>query len=162
VRALVLSFTGALLAGCRDACRAPDDLLEGQLVGTLGGASWTAEGVGWSEASEALSVNVDRTDGYTMSLVAHTALDGSLAVDLLAAGNAPFDVPLGNGDDGNWVNVYVQGETATYSTIQGTGGSLAVAAIEGDVLLGCLDFGAANTAGESLSFEEGRFRIGPR
>lgn len=162
MRPLALLCAAALPWGCGDVCRAPQDLPEGRIEGVLDGAAWAAEGVGWSEASGAVSVNVDRTDGFTLSAVLRTALDGRLVTDLLAEAEAPFEVPLGNGDDGNWVNVYAQGETATYSTIQAAGGTLAVAAIEGDRILGCLDFVAANTAGDDLAFEDGRFRIGRR
>jgi hypothetical protein len=113
-------------------------------------------------ASDALSINVDRTDGYTVSMVLRTALDGLLVADLVSSGETPFDVPLGDGDDGNWVNVYVQGVSSTYSTIQGSGGTFTVAKAEGQVLLGCLDFGAATSEGEILVFEGGRFKLAPR
>jgi hypothetical protein len=152
----------ALLAACSGDCPAPDDFLEGQLRGTMDGAAWRAEGVGWTVASEALSINVDRTDGYTVSMVLRVALDGLLVADLIDADEAPFDVPLTNGDDGNWVNVYLQGATSTYSTIQGSGGTFTVAEIDGAVLLGCLDFGAATSDGEAVLFEDGRFKLGPR
>ncbi|MFH1469839.1 MAG: hypothetical protein ABIO70_35980 [Pseudomonadota bacterium] len=162
MRPLTLATVVPLLTACAGDCPAPTDLLEGQVQGTMDSAAWLAEGVGWTVASGALSINVDRTDGYTLSMVLRVASDSLLVEDLISSGEAPFEVPLGDGEDGNWINVYVQGATSTYSTIQGSGGTLTVAEIDGEVLLGCLDFGAATSDGESLLFEGGRFKVGPR
>ena len=163
MRALALVFSAlSLLQACSDECRAPDDLASGVLEGTLDGEMWKASDAAWAEAGASLQLGHSMVDGVMMSIVINSASDTQPVQDLLDRQELPFEVLLGEGDDGGWVTVYREGSTASYHTQNAAGGSMTFAAREGDDLLGCMQFDAATNDGESISFVDGYFRFGLR
>ena len=162
MRALLLLSLLPLTYGCSDECKAPTDLRGGVMEATIDGQAWSTLVASWSETGSSLNINVDRTDGYTISMVLQTIMDGRNVLDLLDQDELPFDVTLGDGEDGGWAVVYVEGESGSYSTTEGVGGSITIAEREGDQLLGCLYFGAGSNAGETVDLADGLFRVAPR
>jgi len=162
MRALLLLPLLPLTQGCSDDCKAPTDLRGGVMEATIDGEAWLTDLASWSETGSSLNINVDRTNGYTISLVVQTVMDGRNVLDLLDQEELPLEVMLGDGEDGGWAVVYVEGESGSYSTTEGAGGALTIAEREGDQLLGCVNFGAGSNAGETIELADGFFRVAPR
>ncbi len=162
MRALLFLPLALSLYGCGGECRAPDDLGSGTLEGSLDGAAWSTSDATWAETGEQLLIGHSMVDGIMMSAVIHTTADSRPVQDLLEREEFPFDVILGEGEDGGWVTVYREGETASFHTQNAAGGTLTIASREGDDLLGCLHFSAATNEGDSVGFEDGFFQLAYR
>lgn len=159
--ALLLLPLLSLLLGCSDECRAPGDLRGGVMEATIDGQPWSTDAATWSETGSSLNVNVNRTDGYTISMVLQSAIDTRNVLDMLDLDDLPIEVTLGEGEDGGWAVVYIEGESQSYATNNGAGGVLTIVERDGDQLLGCVHFGASTNDGVSMSLEEGFFRLAP-
>lgn len=159
MRILALSPLVLALQGCSDECRAPKDILGGVLEGLLDGQEWRADDATWAEAGASLQLGHTMVDGVMMSIVINAASDTLPVQDLLERDELPFDVILGEGEDGGWVTVFRDVSTASYHTQNAAGGTMTFASREGDDLLGCIQFEAATNDGDSISFEDGFFRF---
>ncbi len=161
MRALLLLPFAALFPGCSDECQPPSDLLSGSIEATIDGQAWSTAAATWSETGSSLNVNVDRTDGYTISMVVQSAIDSRNVLDLLDQDDLPIEITLGEGEDGGWAVVYVEGQSTSYSTTVGAGGSMSIVEQEGDQLAGCVSFGASTNDGDELQLTDGFFRLVP-
>ncbi len=132
-----------LLQACSGDCRAPTDLLGGAYEGVLDGEAWAASDATWTYTGEQVLIGHTMADGVMMSMVVHTAIDSQPVVDLLDREELPFEVLLGEGEDGGWVTIYRDGSTSSFHTQNAAGGSVTFAELEGDQLLGCIQFDAA-------------------
>ena len=162
MRVLALLPLALALHGCAGECPGSNDLLGGVLEGQLDGAAWQATDAAWAEAGASLQLGHSMVDGVMMSIVINSASDSQPVQDLLDRDELPFEVILGEGEDGGWVTVYRDGSTASFHTQNAAGGSMIISAMDGDQLLGCLQFEAATNDGDSISFEGGAFRMEKR
>jgi len=159
MRILALLPFALLLQGCSSDCRAPTDLLGGTFEGVMDGEAWAAGDATWTYTGSQVLIGHSMVDGVMMSMVIHTAIDTQPVVDLLDREELPFEVLLGEGEDGGWVTVYRDGSTSSFHTQNAAGGSVIIAERDGDQLLGCIQFDAATNDGDGMSFEEGFFRL---
>jgi hypothetical protein len=162
MRLLALIPVVVLSQGCSDVCPGSNDLGSGVLEGTLDGQAWTTTDAAWAEAGASLQLGHSMVDGVMMSIVINSASDTQPVQDLLEREELPFDVILGEGEDGGWVTVYRDGSTSSFHTQNAAGGIMTFAAREGDDLLGCMHFEAATNDGDSISFEDGLFGFARR
>ena len=151
----------ASLQACSDECQAPDDLAAGSLEATIDGQAWSTTAASWSATGSSLNVNVDRTEGYTISMVVQSAIDTRNVLDLIDQDDFPIEITLGEGEDGGWAVVYVEGQSTSYSTTEGAGGSMTIAERSGDQLMGCVAFAANTNDGDAFVLADGFFNLTP-
>jgi hypothetical protein len=159
MRPIALLPLAFALLGCTDVCKAPDQLASGALEGSADGAPWAANDATWSLAGSSVQIGHTMADGLMFSIVINAASDSQPVVDLIDREELPFEVVLREGEDGGWATVYRDGETSSFHTGNAGGGVMSFAAKEGDELLGCISFEAATNDGDSMSFDDGLFRL---
>ncbi len=163
MRRIIFALPALLCAACDPAlCQAPEELASGAVEALIDGQSWQASDGAWSETGTSLQLSTSRADGYMLSMVLQTASDGLGVLDALDQDLLPFDVLLGEGDEGGWAVLYPEGSNNSFATKYASGGLLTVAAQDADRLLGCFAFEAANEEGDSVNVEQGLFVIAAR
>lgn len=122
----------------------------GVVTATLDGADWESTAT-WVMGGESLQVNAAAFDGWSLTLVAQTTVDGVAITDALDAGSYPVNVDLGP-DGGGWVLAYPS-DGDSLSSDSG-GGTLSFSAFDGDTLQACFSFDVANGS-TALSASDG-------
>jgi hypothetical protein len=130
----------------------------GTISATVDGADWSAADLTYLWAGESLQLTTSVSAGWRLSVVAQSAGGGEPISQIIDAGAFPAEVRLEAGKGGFAVLYPESGPSA--STNNGDGGLLVITGeVDGD-LLGCLDFGAADDAGE-VDLVGGVFRASP-
>jgi hypothetical protein len=141
------------LAAC-GACDA-SGLASGAIRATLDGAAWDGGETTWSLAGDSVQILSASTGDWWMSAIVQETDSGALAGDAL--GDLPQTFDLSAEAIGGFATFYpAAGES--YSTRQASGGTLTIDAQNGDDLLGCFAFTAANAAGDEVVVKSGLFR----
>ncbi len=152
-RVLLALILSAGCAGAEEeeaACTAPDLLPQETMQATVDDAGWSTTGVGWNWSGSSIQITTPAADGWRFTIVALTITEGVTPEDA----TLPFDVTLDG--DGGWAVAYSDaGES--YSSEDGSGGSLTVTEITDSELYGCVSFGAADASG-SVAVEDGAIR----
>lgn len=137
----------------------PGAVFPGTIEATVDGTPWVGVDLEWTPAGEgfqlttAIGVGADASP-WRMTLVTYTGLD---ATD---GGRFPVEVPLDTTGTEGWALLYPT-EGSSFSTKDGEGGVVIFDAIDGDDLLGCVQFDAAS-ADATIALSGGRFRAVPR
>jgi hypothetical protein len=152
----------AMVAGCRAGAKGQtcdfSDVASGAGVYTLDDDDWSVEAARWSDVGSGVSFYTHASSGWTIALVAQTTTGYARVSDVLDAGSFPFDVLLGAAADGGWVDAYPY-EGGHYRTEGAVGGELTIVDRDGDDLLGCFSFVAADPdTGGTITVEDGRIR----
>ncbi len=162
-RALLLTALVLTLAGCptdesTEVCPDLSDLDSGQVTATLDGDAWEADDGQWSWQGTSLQVNTSRFDGWSLTMVGQTTIDGATVQDAVDAAAFPVEVRLRAGTNGGWAIVYPH-EGDSFSTTSAEGGTLFLDEHDGGDLLGCFEFEAATEQDEPLEVLDGMMRI---
>lgn len=148
---LVLWMAGLLACADKAGSCGAEALAAGSAEAGVGGAAWSNDAVTWTWAGSSLQVNSTASEGWLLSLVAQTDLDGQ-DLETAAAGELPIEVDL---MDGGFAVMYPD-TGDSYASNKGAGGTLEITAID-DVVQGCFSFEAATAGGEALSVSAGAF-----
>ena len=112
----------------------------GVVTATLDGAAWESAAT-WVMGGESMQVNAAAADGWSLTLVAQTTVEGEAITDALGAGSYPVNVDLGP-DGGGWVLAYPS-DGDSLSSDSG-GGTLSFSEFDGAALQACFSFDVAN------------------
>lgn len=128
----------------------PTGVASGTLSATLDGTSWTTDGVAQAPSGSGVQVTSAPGDGWRITLVAKTTVEGQ---DLSAAlSEGPAEVPLSEGS-GNFAVLYPAEGGTSYTT--NDGGGTAVFDASGSGLNACFSFQAGGTGG-TLTVTDGQ------
>ncbi len=124
---------------CSGNCGA--DLSAGTSSGVVDGADWTSGEVTWNWSGSSLQITSTSSEGWLLTLVAQTDLDGVDLETAAAGGKFPIEVDL---QEGGWGILY--DADRSYTSNGASGGTLEIDEI-GDVVRACFDFEAAASDG---------------
>jgi hypothetical protein len=155
---LLLTLTGCPTEEATDVCPDLSDHDSGQVTATLDGDGWEATDGEWAWQGSSLQVNTSRFDGWNLTIVAQTTLDGATVQDAVDAAVFPIEVRLRAGTNGGWAIFYPQAGDS-YSTTTAEGGTMFLTAHDGGDLLGCFEFEAATDQDDAIEVLDGAMRI---
>ena len=134
----------ALLVGCGGSIECDTTLAVGATSLEVDGDVWNPGPATWMWSGSSLQVTVEKGGGYFMSVVAQKGPDGESIADVVDAGGLPIEIDL-SGDGGGWAVLYPD-QGSSFTSRDG-GGVLRVESIEGDELLGCVEFEGVSSDG---------------
>lgn len=127
----------------------PSAAAPGEAQAELNGEPWLGPDAAWSPSGDGVQITTSLGEGYRLTLVAYGVQDA------ISDGRLPQTLPMDAAGLEAWGLLYPE-DGASFSSKAGEGGQLTVFAVEGDLLSGCFDFGAA-AGDEALRVSGGRF-----
>ncbi len=156
-----LPLTLLAFAGCPSAedevCPSTEELANGDILATLDGAAWAADDGYWFWSGTSLQVVTGSHDGWRLSMLGRTAVDGTTVRDAVGDDAFPVEVPLASGLDGGWLLIYPD-TGDSFASEKAAGGSWFITAVEGDELHGCFEAEVSDDD-RTLTVESGLLRI---
>lgn len=154
-----------LVVGCSggknpaDACTVPE-LGVGEGLGTIEDKTWTPTEITWTWAGDDVQINAPRTDGWQLSMVAMTDMDGVAVKDKMDGEEFPVHVALG-AEGGGIATLYPE-DGGSYTSSNGAGGDLQLLRLDMDYgLVACFSFEAGGSDGSLVTLTDGAVRAMP-
>ena len=125
----------------------------GEALAEINSGAWRGPDATWVPSGDGVQVTTSIGDGYRMTLVAY-GVQGAIS-----EGRLPLTLTMDAAGLDAWAVVYPE-SGSSFSSKAGEGGSLTLSAVEGDLLSGCFEFGAA-AGDEALRVSGGSFLANP-